>query len=106
MMLEPGKLYKINEWCWLLFPTKKAAVIGSGIDPGPRTTINYYVSYWSKELNCTVSLLDKGDIFMVVKISNYQVAVINQQGKSGWINFPADEEWAGRCIVACDARPP
>ena len=30
---------------------------------------------------------------MIVEVFDIQVKVINQEGKGGWINFPADKPW-------------
>jgi hypothetical protein len=106
MTLEPGKLYRIDKWFWFLFPSLETAPTAA---LHPRRGARHAAaasSHLSKQLNCNVSFLNEGDTIMVVEVSGIQVKVINQEGKGGWINFPADEEWAGRCIVACDARPP
>jgi hypothetical protein len=105
MSLEPGKLYRIDKWSWFLFPsletataTPRRCATGTGSPRGAalRATL---ASYWSKQLNCNVSFLNKEDTIMVVEVSGIQVKVINQEGKSGWINFPADEEWAEDTIT-------
>lgn len=36
---------------------------------------------------------------MVVEITGIQVKVVNQEGQSGWINFPADEAWTEDTIT-------
>lgn len=51
-------------------------------------------SYWSNRLGCNVSFLNEGDVVMMVEVSDIQVKVINQEGKSGWINFPANKPGA------------
>lgn len=104
--LEPLRLYRINEYFWLLFPTKEFAYVAS-MDRlkscyccvWPISAAHAWANHWSKELNCTVSFLDKGDTFMVVEVSDIQVRVINQDGKSGWINFPFEEQWTAGAIV-------
>lgn len=112
---EPGKLYRIDRWFWLLFPTKEtaapaaattaAAAAADAGDPADaaarrdaRSALDW-ASYWSKHLNCTVSFLNEGDTIMVVEVAGEQVKVISQEGKSGWINFPAGEEWTKNAIV-------
>lgn len=106
MKLEPGRLYRIGQYFWYLFPTKKtaaaAAAVASAAALAAATAAAraaYLASYWSKEPNCTVSFLNEGDTLMVVEVSNDQVKVINQEGKGGWINFPDGEEWAEGTIV-------
>lgn len=95
MNLETGKLYRINQCFWYLFPTKEAAATAVGVAPGAgrsamaqRAT---WATYWSNQLNCNVSFLKEGDILFVIETSGTQVKVINQDGLSGWMNFPADE---------------
>lgn len=104
MTLEPGKLYQINRHFWFLFPTKEVADDRNTVHAARLVAVSMlatavsWASYWSKELNCTVSFLDKGDTFMVVEVSDIQVRVINQDGKSGWISFPLDEAWARKSV--------
>jgi hypothetical protein len=99
MTLEPGKLYRINKWFWLLFPTKETAK-RARTRPSPYTwEAASWSSWWSKQLNCNVSFLNEEDTIMAVKVSGKQVKVINQEGKSGWIVFPPNEEWTKNAIV-------
>lgn len=105
MLLEPGKLFKINEYFWLLFPTKETAAAAPTSTPAPAASVTHaaagasWASYWSKELNCNVSFMSKGDILMVVEVSGDQVQTINQEGKSGWINFPVVDAWTKGTIT-------
>jgi hypothetical protein len=109
--LEPGKLYKINKLFWFLYPTKgtgataddavltrRVAVAARGV-AARGAAAAAMASYWSERLNCNVSFLNKEDTIMVVEVSGIQVKVINQEGKSGWINFPETEEWVKGTIV-------
>jgi hypothetical protein len=104
MTLEPGKPYRIDKWFWFLFPsleTAAAAAVAAAVaarEPAAAAAAAM-ASYWSKRLNCTVSFLNEGDMIMVVEVSGIQVKVINQEGKSGWINFPATEGWTKTAIV-------
>lgn len=91
MALEPGKLYQINKYFWLLYPTKETAVAA------PAAAASW-ASHWSKHLNCDVYFLNTEDTIMVVEVSGVQIKVINQEGKSGWINFPLDEVWVRKAI--------
>jgi hypothetical protein len=109
MMLEPGKLYRINRLFWLLFPTEMAAALASlpsaTSQPRPGLRAAHYVgavswsSRWAKELNRHVSFLSEGDVIMAVKVSGKHVQVINQEGKGGWINFPTDQDWTRGAIT-------
>lgn len=102
---EPGKLYRIDRWFWLLFPTKETAAAAAAATRASAAALTRasaaasWASYWSKELNCNVSFMSKGDILMVVEVASEQMKVISQEGKSGWINFPAGEEWTKNAIV-------
>lgn len=101
MTFEPGKLFKINEYFWLLFPTKETAAArplpraGHAADAAFADSASAvgWASYWSKQLDCTVSFISEGDTIMIVEVFDIQVKVINQEGKGGWINFPADKPW-------------
>lgn len=77
--------------------TERAAA--AGLAGATRGHADDWASHWSKELNCTVSFLNEGDTFMVVEVSCEQIKVINQEGKSGWINFPADQGWTRGAIT-------
>lgn len=107
MSLEPGKLYRINRLFWLLFPTEVAATPGEDHARAARAGLRaaHYAgavswsSRWAKELNRHVYFLSEGDIFMVVEVSGEQVKVINQEGKSGWINFPTGHDWTKVAIT-------
>lgn len=100
MTFKPGKLYQINKYFWLLYPTKETAdaAAESSCAVAARSTAASCASYWSKRLNCDVSFLNTEDTIMVVEVSGVQIKVINQEGKSGWINFPLDEVWVRKAI--------
>lgn len=112
MKLVPQKLYRINQYFWLLYPTEgtgAAAAAARPHDPRARahgalattaaSVAGGWASYWSERLNCIVSFLNEGDVVMIVEVSGEQVKVINQEGVSGWINFPETEEWVKGTIV-------
>ena len=113
---EPGKLYRINRWLWFLFPTKETAVAAHA-EACARDLRDYaaavrariaaasWASYWSKELNCNVSFLNETDTIMVVEVTSIQVKVINQEGQSGWINFPATQRWTKDTITEASNAP-
>lgn len=102
MTLEPGKLYQINKYFWLLYPTKETAVAAraalAAAARSARAAAASWASHWSKHLNCDVYFLNTEDTIMVVEVSGVQIKVINQEGKSGWINFPLDEVWVRKAI--------
>lgn len=99
MTFKPGKLYQINKYFWLLYPTKETAdAAAPQCAVAARSTAASCASYWSKHLNCDVSFLNTEDTIMVVEVSGVQIKVINQEGKSGWINFPLDEVWVRKAI--------
>lgn len=83
MKLFPGKLYKINEYFWLLFPTKEAAAAAAAT----------WASHWSQHLSCDVTLLSAGDAVMIVDVCEVYVKVINREGRGGWVNLPIGEDW-------------
>lgn len=97
MIFEPGKRYRISRYSWFLFPSLETATIPSNAcaarDPAAMA------SYWSKQLNCDVSFLNEADTIMVVEVTGIQVKAVNQEGQSGWINFPADEAWTEDTIT-------
>lgn len=95
MKLVPQKLYRINQYFWLLYPTKETAVATTATPARAASAAGGWASY----LNCIVSFLNEGDVVMIVEVSGEQVKVINQEGVSGWINFPETEEWVKGTIV-------
>lgn len=104
--LEPLRLHRINEYFWLLFPTKEFAYVASmdrlkacSCCMWPISVAHAWANHWSKEFNCTVSFLSEGDIIMVAEVSGERAQAINQDGKSGWINFPFEEQWTAGAIV-------
>lgn len=98
MKFTPQKLYRINQYFWLLYPTKETAV-AAAVVAAAAPAAGGRASYWSERLNCIVSFLNEGDVVMIVEVSGEQVKVINQEGVSGWINFPETEEWVKGTIV-------
>lgn len=100
MNLETGKLYKINEYFWFLFPTKEAAAAAAGIAIADAMAMPSAPSgarlsyYWSRKLGCNISSLSEGDTIIVVDVSDIHMKVINQEGLTGWINFPANKPGA------------
>lgn len=113
MLLEPGKLYKINKWFWFLYPTKETAMAARAFGApdesacAERTSsISYWAAYWSKELNCDVFFLSEGDTVMVVEASGERAKVINHKGESGWMNFPATEKWTEGMIAEISSNEP
>lgn len=103
MKLVPQKLYRINQYFWLLYPTEgtgaAAAPLVAAAGVRAAATAGGWASYWSERLNCIVSFLNDGDVVMIVEVSGEQVKVINQEGVSGWINFFETEEWVKGTIV-------
>lgn len=105
MKFTPQKLYRINQYFWLLYPTKGAAYATVAENyAGNLVRLSHsgsraWASYWSERLNCIVSFLNEGDVVMIVEVSGEQVKVINQEGVSGWISFPTDQAWAKGTIT-------
>lgn len=97
MIFEPGKLYRIDKWFWFLFPSLETAT--AAVTATAAHVPAAMASYWSKQLNCDVSFLNEADTIMVVEVTGIQVKVVNQEGQSGWINFPADEAWTEDTIT-------
>lgn len=92
MILEPGKLYRISRHFWYLFPTSELAVESL-------VAVADFASRRIKRSNNKVTFMNKGEGFLVVEVSGTQVKVINQKGKSGWINFPATQSWTKGTIT-------
>jgi hypothetical protein len=95
MIFEPGKLYRIDKWFWFLFPSLETATADHHAYSAVAAAAS---SHLSKQLNCNVSFLNEKDTIMAVEVSGEQIKVINQEGKSGWINFPLDEVWVRKAI--------
>lgn len=106
MKLVPQKLYRINQYFWLLYPTEgTGAAAAAALGGHDAPAAGGWASYWSERLNCTVSFISEGDTIMIVEVSGIQVKVINQEGQSGWINFPATQEWTKDTITEASNAP-
>lgn len=96
MILEPGKLYRISRHFWYLFPTSELAVksLVAVADTAADASVGAsFASRRIKQSNNKVTFMNEGEGFLVVEVTGIQVKVVNQEGKSGWISFPADEAW-------------
>lgn len=102
MILEPGKLYRISRHFWYLFPTSELAVEShvAVADTAADASIGAnFVSRRIKQSNNKVTFMNEGEGFLVVEVSGTQVKVVNQEGKSGWINFLVVDTWIKGAIT-------
>lgn len=108
MILEPGKLYRISRHFWYLFPTSELAVEShvAVADTAADASIGAdFASRRIKQSNNKVTFMHEGEGFLVVEVSGTQVKVVNQEGKSGWINFPATQSWTKDTITEASNAP-
>ena len=86
MNFEQGKLYKIKQYFWLLYPTKEIALssnVGEGW-VGNKTGIPIAANHWSKEFGCHVTFVSEGKLIQVIENDGECVRVIGTEG-IGWI---------------------
>lgn len=96
-MFETGKLYKIKECFWVVFPTLEK--VGEGaircLRELPEPEIPSFEDYWSFQLGCPINVLVPGSVVCCVENhSSYDVdnklwefvKVIAPNGAFGWIS--------------------
>ena len=101
-----GMLYRVNRRYWMLYPSKRQAVLASGtpweanID---RPSAVRCAEYRSKELNCNVVFVSPNSILVLLEqdanICNANICkILTGNGECGWIIYPENEYWAKGCI--------
>jgi len=91
-MMEIGKLYQTSQLYWLLFPSEETAtIVVEDMNEGASAThgfglARFYVSFWSKKLDCNVSFIDLASIFMVLEQNNKFCRILTAEGVAGWIH--------------------
>ena len=81
----PG-LYKVKEYCWLLFPNKemanKAKILGS-LGAG----IRFEAIHRSQQLSCQIGLISKKKLIHVIEVDGEFARIVGVEG-TGWIYVP------------------
>ena len=95
--MEIGKLYQVKEDYWLLYPSKDIAAAAFAIDAAEDNVHEARIraDYWSKRLNCKVSVITKKGMFMLLEQTDRFCKVLSTEGSMGWIIYPEDEDSAG-----------
>ena len=103
--MEVGKLYKVlNHW-WALYPTIRAlrecghsTIVRSGVDDtqqvaSPEVRANSWARYWSRALVCEVGYITQGDLIVCLEeVDSWYVKILTPNGKMGWILKTAETD--------------
>jgi len=98
-MNKIGALYQVKKDCWLVFPSKEAAVDALGgsrpavAGEGDPCVVAAEGAYWSKQLNCNVSYISPKDILVLVGLDKKHRKVLTTKGELGWIFIDDYEEF-------------
>ena len=96
-----GMLYRVNRRFWMLYPSKRQAVLASGtpweanID---RPSAVRCAEYRSKELNCNIVFVSPNSILVLLEQDANFCKILTGNGEWGWIIYPENEYWAKGCI--------
>ena len=101
-MLNVGKLYKIEKYFWLLYPSKDIAARHATAGTATTTvvattTAACAAAYWSKQFNCNLTYISPKTILFPVEIDGNYAKVISTEGV-GWMIYPESEPWTKGCI--------
>lgn len=92
--MRTGKLYKLKELYWFLYPSKESAIIAAKIANREYTIVEvavdyedaaYYSEYYSKRLNCNVSYISSINMFVLLERDKEFCKVLSSQKNAGWI---------------------
>lgn len=99
--MNVGKLYKINKYFWVLFPSKETVVDSPDANSAAASTVwavEELASYWSKVLDCNVSHVAEKSLFMLLEKDNKICKILTTDGNIGWFAYSEDTEWSKDCI--------
>ena len=95
--MKIGKLYKIEKYFWLLFPSKEIATAAAGGRAVCATThaLNAVAdaAFWSEQLNCNVPYISPNGIFCLLEQAGKYLKVLTTTGELGWMVHPENEGW-------------
>jgi len=80
-----GKLYQINKYYWLLYPSKDIAAVAA---PGAATaadSADSAAAVYSKRFNCNVSYISSNSIFCLLEQDGKFMKILTTNGEVGWI---------------------
>jgi len=97
--METGKLYKVMNHWWALYPTQIAleqcghsTVVQTGVHStiynSPEVIAESWTKYWSRALDCEIKCIREGEMFVVLerdKNFSWYVKVLTTNGDVGWL---------------------
>jgi len=92
-MNKIGALYQVKKDCWLVFPSKEAAVDALGgsrpavAGEGDPCVVAAEGAYWSKQLNCNVSYISPNDFVVLLETDGNCKKLLTSNGELGCIWF-------------------
>jgi hypothetical protein len=116
--MKIGKLYKNNEYFWLLYPSKDIAAAADAVGlpiwfaanrfavgapphaahPARDPRLARHVAYYSKHFKCNVSYIEPNSIFCLLEQDGEYIKVLSTNGELGWMIYPTNEPWTRGCI--------
>jgi len=94
--MNVGKLYQINKYYWMLFPSKEKAVAAKKHGLARRIVRRQHrtaaASYLSKRLECSVSCIPEGRMFILLDQNGIYHKAFFPDGNLGWIIVTENSE--------------
>lgn len=92
-----GQLFQFTKYIYMLYPSKEFLLkaIAKGAVAHRQNIVAYaalLASYWSNELDCTISYVEPYSIFCLLEQDGEYVKILASEGILGWIYLSGSAE--------------